>query len=82
MSDQEWYQQALTAPEVLEVNIRVGLIPSQDHVQVLAEMKDPTTGILIAQWSNPHATMHRLPRVLDDARRRVDAWIGDAAEPF
>lgn len=78
----EWYQQALTPPEVLEVNIRVGVIPETDHCQVLAEMKDPRTGVLLAQWSCPHATMHRLPRVLDDARRHLDAWLGDACEPF
>lgn len=77
-----WYQQHLTDPMVLEVNIRVGVIPSEDHVQLLAEMKDPTTGVMIAQWSHPHGTMHQLPRLLDDARRRVDAWLGEHAEPF
>lgn len=82
MPDQHWYQQSLVTPEVLEVNIRVGLIPAQDHVQVLAEMKDPVSGVLVAQWSTHHETMHRLPRVLDDARRRIDAWLADAVEPF
>lgn len=81
MSD-EWYQQTLTSPEVLEVNIRVGVIPSVDHVQVLAEMKDPRTGVLLAQWSSPHGTMHGLSRLLDNARGRVDAWLADAVEPF
>lgn len=77
-----WYQQALTSPEVLEVNIRVGLIPTQDHAQVLAEMKDPTTGVLVAQWSTPHAAMRDVEQLLADATRRALAWIDDACEPF
>ena len=77
-----WYQQALTPPDVLEINLRVGVIPSQDHVQVLAEMKDPTTGVLVAQWSMPHTTMRGVVDVLDHARRRIDAWLADAVEPF
>lgn len=78
----EWYQQALTPPDVLEVNLRVGLIPSQDHLQVLAEMKDPTTGVLVAQWSMPHTTMRELPRALERAVEKIDGWLADACEPF
>ena len=80
MSD--WYQQQLTPPNVLEVRLRIGIIPSQDHVQVLAEMKDPVTGVQVAMWLTAHTTMHQLPRVLDAARAKIDEWLGDAAEPF
>lgn len=82
MTDTEWYQDALISPEVREVRLRVGLIPSTDHVQVMAEMLDPMTGVLLAQWSCPHGTMHSLPRMLDRARSKIDEWLGDAAEPF
>lgn len=77
-----WYQQSLTSPEVLEVNIRVGLIPAQDHAQVLAEMKDPRTGVLVGQWSSHHVTMHDLPHAVETAMDRVWSWIDDACEPF
>lgn len=80
MSD--WYQQRLTPPEVLEVNIRVGLIPSQDHAQVLAEMKDPTTGVLLAQWSSPHVSVRDVWTTIDIATSKADVWIADACEPF
>jgi hypothetical protein len=33
MSD--WYQQALTPPEVVELRIRIGVIPQTDHAQAL-----------------------------------------------
>lgn len=81
MSD-DWYQQALVSPEVLEVNIRVGLIPSQDHVQVLAEMKDPTTGVLLAQWSRHHVTMRDVTNAIVDAMAQANGWIEAACEPF
>lgn len=78
----EWYQQALTSPAVLEVNIRVGLIPSQDHLQVLVEMSDPTTSVLLAQWSRPHSTMRDAERAIDDAMAKAIRWIEDACDPF
>lgn len=78
----EWYQQALTPPEVIEVNIRIGVIAQQDHAQVLAEAKDPMTGVLIAQWSRPHTTMHGLGRAIDAAVARAIDWIGEEVEPF
>lgn len=80
MSD--WYQQALTPAEVLEMNIRVGSIPSQDHVQALVELKDPTTGVMLGQWSRPHATMRDLPDLLAWALRVAQQALEDRAEPF
>lgn len=82
MTDSEWYQQALVSPTVLEVNIRVGVIAEQDHVQVLAEMKDPTTGVLLAQWARHHVTMHGLAQALVDAMAHANGWIAAAVEPF
>lgn len=77
-----WYQQALTPPTVLEVNLRIGVIREQDHGQVLVEMKDPTTGVLLAQWSHPHTTLHGLGRVLDRALAKAIDWIDAEVEPF
>lgn len=78
----EWYQQHLTAPDVYEATIRIGVIPDADHVQVLAELKDPTTGVLLAQASWPHGTMHDVARLSELARRRVVAWLDERTEPF
>lgn len=79
---EQWYQQALTPPTVLECNIRIGVIPSQDHLQVLAEIKDPTNGVLVGQWSRPHSTMVGLDAALDAACERVRRWLDEAVEPF
>lgn len=82
MPQPTWYQQALTPPDVVEVNVRIGVIPSEDHVQILAEMKDPTTDILIGQWSTHHTTMHGLPDAFERARAHVMMWLAEAVEPF
>jgi hypothetical protein len=82
MSDDTWYQQSLTPPRVVEVNVRLGIIPEQDHAQVLAEMKDPTTGILIAQWSRPHVGLRNVWSALDEAVRQAGLWMADELDPF
>lgn len=82
MTDDTWYQQALTPPTVLEVNIRIGVIKEQDHAQVLAEIKDPMSGILIGQWSRPHTSMHGLGRAIDTAVAKAIGWIDAEVEPF
>jgi len=41
-------------PEAVEITIRVGLVPSSDHVQVQIEATDPETGELLAMRSVPH----------------------------
>lgn len=81
MSD-NWYQQQLTPPEVVEVHIRLGLIPTTDHCQVLVEIKDPVTGILSGQASIPggHIADHR--HQLDWAVSKAVDWIQDSVEPF
>lgn len=79
---QSWYQQALTPSEVYEANIRLGLIPSQDHAQVMFEMKDPMTGILIAQWSKPHVGLAGWMALLEQATAHASGVIGRTIEPF
>lgn len=78
----DWYQQALTPPEVLEARIRLGLIPERDHVQAMVELVDPTTGVQIAQWSCPHANLDAWHRILDEALHKARGYVGDAIEPF
>lgn len=82
MSDTSWYQQALTPPQVVEVNVRFGVIPGQDHAQALVEMKDPTTGVLLGQWSRPHVAVRGLPELVEWASRTALRALEDQSEPF
>lgn len=77
-----WYQQAMTPPLVIEVNVRIGIIPTEDHVQVLAEAKDPTNGVLIAQWAMPRTSMRNLPHAISEACTRAQTMADEIVEPF
>jgi len=77
-----WYQQTLTQPEVLELNARLGVIPQTDHLQVLVELKDPTTGVLLGQWSRPHGRMRDLETFVDWVGRTMLRAVDDAVGPF
>lgn len=78
----EWYQQSLTPPEVIEVRLRLGVVPERDHVQALVELIDPMTGIQIAQWSAPHVPVDRWMDLLEEAAAKARQQLGDALEPF
>lgn len=80
MSD--WYQQVLTPPEVVEVRIRLGLVPETDHAQVLVEMFDPVTKVQQAMASIPHERIDAWPHLLDWARSKANDWIDSTLEPF
>jgi hypothetical protein len=78
----QWYQEALVPPEVVEVRIRLGVIPTTDHAQVLVEVLNPVTGVLIAQWSAPHQRLREWPSLLELATHKADELLGAAVEPF
>lgn len=78
----DWYQQHLTPPDVLELHIRIGVVPSADHVQVLVELKDPTTGILTGQWSLPHTSVREQGDAIEWALVKARAALADHTEPF
>lgn len=80
MSD--WYQQSLTPPEVVEVRCRIGAIPSTDHLQALVEVLDPMTGVLIGQWSYPHARLRQMGGVVEWATTTMRKAVEDTLEPF
>jgi hypothetical protein len=78
----DWYQQQLTPATVLECNIRVGVIPEQDHVQVLVELKDPVTGIQLGMWTKPHGGMCSLRTRIAWACAQAIEVVERASEPF
>lgn len=78
----DWYQQVLTPPDVIEVRIRLGLVPETDHAQVMVEMFDPVTNILKAQASIPHDRLTSWARLMDWAAQKADEWLQQELEPF
>jgi hypothetical protein len=46
------------------------------------EVKDPISGILIAQASGPHATYTRLPEALGHATAKLEELVASELAPF
>ena len=82
MPDNEWYQQSLTPPEVIELTLKVGVIPSTDHGQWWIEAKDPVTQILIAQASCPHFPLREAHAQIETSVKRLVALYNEMVEPF
>lgn len=78
----DWYQQVLTPPVVVEVNVRIGVIPSEDHAQALVEVKDPTTGVLLGQWSAPHSRLRDMQTLVDWMCAKTLGALEEFCEPF
>lgn len=82
MSATDWYQMSLTPPEVIELRIRLGVIPETDHAQVLVELFDPVTKVQIGMWSQPHRRLDSWSDMLDWATRKGLDVMGELLEPF
>lgn len=82
MPQTAWYQQALTPPSIVELRLMVGVITEQDHVQALVEAVEQPSGIQIAQWSCPHASMAQLLPTLERAVVELYEQLKQTVEPF
>ena len=80
--DRDWYQQALTPPQVIQATLRVGWIPSENHLQWHIDVQDPTTSVLIAQESSPHVGNNNVRALLEECSRRMLRLLEETAEPF
>lgn len=52
--DEEFVQTVLFPPTAVEIRVRVGLLPADDHVRALIEVVDPIEGTLLALRSFWH----------------------------
>lgn len=80
--EQDWWQQAITPPDVVEITLKVGIIPAADHVQWMIEAKDPRTGVLLGQVSNPHGTFTEYTAHLEEAVTRFRVEALQIVNPF
>lgn len=81
-SQTDWYQQSLLQVEVIELRIRLGIIPERHHAQALVELVDPSSGVQIAQWSRPSADAATWYSLLDEAVQKAHEQLGAAIDPF
>lgn len=57
------------APSAVEITLKVGLIPTEDHGQLMIECVDAPTGTLLALLSTPHFPLSALRRELGRSLR-------------
>lgn len=57
-------QTAFFAPGVVHIDLRLGLMPREDHLQWQLEVRNAVSGELIAMESHPHAPIYELERQL------------------
>lgn len=75
-------QPALVPPEVLEVTLRIGVVGSTDHAQVLVEVRNATDGQLLELESTPHVALDQLDTVVDMYAQQLMARVRRNACPF
>lgn len=75
-------QTTLLPPEVVEATLRVGLVGASGHVQVQVEVQDPSSGELLALWSQPHADLADLATVVERATRELLDMVRELVGPF
>lgn len=78
----DWYQQALTPPDVIELRLRIGVVPERNHAQAMVELVDPMTSVQIAQWSAPHVHLDGWLTLLHEATAKARQYLADTLEPF
>ena len=76
--DLHWTQGVLMRPELLEVRLRVGLIPADDHIRLQLEVLNPSTKELYAMHSIPHRRIHEL----DHEMQRMGTRLQDSFDQY
>jgi hypothetical protein len=76
-----WAQQVLVPPDVLEVRLRLGLIPYDHHGRWLCEVIDPTNRELLAMASMPHFDLRSWEQEAAGAFNRLCASVEDFLNP-
>lgn len=77
-----WAQGRLFPSEVMEFNLRFGVIPSEDHCQWTVTLRDPLSEELVDMVSTPHSPVITLPMALSKAFDELVRMVGDHVDPF
>jgi len=77
-----WEQLSLVPHSYLDLSIRVGLCLDSDHAQIQLEVRNPTTGELLAMQAWPALSLHDLDDRMREAGREFTRLLLDATAPF
>lgn len=77
-----WEQLSVLPPALLELSITVGLAMDVDHAQIQIEVRNPSTGELLAMQSWPALSLHDFEDRMREAGREFTRLLLDATSPF
>lgn len=77
-----WHQLSLLNDECYELTLKVGLVPSNDHMQIQFEVTDPRNDDLILLESRWHVSAWNHSSALDHFINRLRDQITDLSGPF
>lgn len=82
MSKSDAPQSVLFPPDVLEVTLTFGFVPSQQHGQWQLEARNPTDGQLLAMVAHPHFELPQLLGTFVLATEAMVTMIQEHLLPF
>lgn len=77
-----WVQLGLIPPDVLELTLRLGVVPASHHLQWQLEVRSATDGVLLGLVSTPHAELDRWPAELQQVGEELHRALAAVVEPF
>jgi len=77
-----WAQMSLLPHSLLTLSITVGLAMDTDHAQIQIEVRNPSTGELLALQSWPALSLHDFDDRMREAGREFTRLLLDATGPF
>jgi len=77
-----WTQMSLLPHSLLTLSITVGLSLDDDHAQIQIEVRNPSTGELLAMQSWPALSLHDFEDRMREAGREFTSLLLDATSPF
>lgn len=80
MSD--FTQTLIVPPAAVEVRIRLGFVVERDHAQLMVEAFEPSTRVVLAQWSRPSVHMADFPPAFQEAVQRANELVQEFVNPF
>lgn len=79
---ESWTQLSFLRPQVIELTLKVGIQPGDDHAQFQLEGKDATSGSTILISSRMHTSLADAPNELRDWHRRMQNLVDELSGPF
>lgn len=73
---EEWIQTVLVPPAVIEVQVRLGMIPTENHLRWQIEVLDPSTSELLALATRPACALVELEEELRTVVARLMRLFG------